>query len=191
MDVIRKDATITNTDDAFPGSFEVILSAPTKDRDGDTLLPRSGSSRSRSTSRSTSTTRCRCGHGRVRGSPTTSTRRALIVSGTYSSLPRAGGPHPRQGGAHQPHVGRVHVGEDAEGRQVDRDPRTPERRVRRDPLEPGSGHPVREGREGRRPELEADQEHLDAIARPRPRARRDSGRHGLERGRRRGKRSSP
>jgi HK97 family phage prohead protease len=39
MDVIRKDATITNTDDAFPGSFEVILSAPTKDRDGETLLP--------------------------------------------------------------------------------------------------------------------------------------------------------
>ena len=39
MDVIRKDATITNTDDAFPGTFEVILSAPTKDRDGETLLP--------------------------------------------------------------------------------------------------------------------------------------------------------
>jgi hypothetical protein len=39
MNVIRKDATITNTDDEFPGSFRVILSAPTKDRDGDTLLP--------------------------------------------------------------------------------------------------------------------------------------------------------
>ncbi|OOB90297.1 hypothetical protein [Rathayibacter sp. VKM Ac-2630] len=41
MNVIRKDATITNTgpDDAFPGEFEVILSAPTLDRDGDTLLP--------------------------------------------------------------------------------------------------------------------------------------------------------
>ena len=38
MNVIRKDATITNTDDAFPGEFEVILSAPTKDRDGETLL---------------------------------------------------------------------------------------------------------------------------------------------------------
>jgi hypothetical protein len=37
MDIIRKDATITNTDDAGPGSFEVILSAPTLDRDGDTL----------------------------------------------------------------------------------------------------------------------------------------------------------
>ena len=36
---MHKDATITNTDDDGPGSFEVILSAPTKDRDGDTLLP--------------------------------------------------------------------------------------------------------------------------------------------------------
>jgi hypothetical protein len=41
MNVTRKDATITNTgpDDEFPGSFRVILSAPTEDRDGDTLLP--------------------------------------------------------------------------------------------------------------------------------------------------------
>lgn len=41
MDVIRKDATITNTDstdEEFPGTFRVVLSAPTKDRDGDTLL---------------------------------------------------------------------------------------------------------------------------------------------------------
>lgn len=40
MRVARKDATITNVspDDSFPGEFEVILSAPTKDRDGDTLL---------------------------------------------------------------------------------------------------------------------------------------------------------
>lgn len=39
MKVIRKDATITNTDEEFPGAFEVVLSAPTKDRDGDILLP--------------------------------------------------------------------------------------------------------------------------------------------------------
>src|SRR5438128_6227161 len=41
MKVVRKDATITNTgpDDEFPGTFEVVLSAPTQDRDGDTLLP--------------------------------------------------------------------------------------------------------------------------------------------------------
>jgi hypothetical protein len=39
--ITRKDATITNTGGAedFPGTFEVILSAPTLDRDGDTLLP--------------------------------------------------------------------------------------------------------------------------------------------------------
>lgn len=41
MDVQHKDAAITPTGaaDDFPGTFEVILSAPTKDRDGDTLLP--------------------------------------------------------------------------------------------------------------------------------------------------------
>lgn len=41
MDVQHKDAVITPTGqtDDFPGTFEVILSAPTKDRDGDTLLP--------------------------------------------------------------------------------------------------------------------------------------------------------
>jgi hypothetical protein len=89
MDVIRKDATITNTDDAFPGSFEVILSAPTKDRDGETLLPRSGSSRSRSTSPSTSGPRD-VRRGTVGSGVPRSTRRATsIVSGTYSSLPHA------------------------------------------------------------------------------------------------------
>lgn len=41
MKVTRKEATITSTSDAdeFPGTFEVVLSAPTLDRDGDTLLP--------------------------------------------------------------------------------------------------------------------------------------------------------
>lgn len=39
MDIIRKDATITPTggDNDFPGTFQVILSAPTLDRDGETL----------------------------------------------------------------------------------------------------------------------------------------------------------
>ena len=39
MNVIHKDATITPTgvEGDFPGTFEVILSAPTLDRDGDTL----------------------------------------------------------------------------------------------------------------------------------------------------------
>lgn len=41
MEVQRKDATITAAPSAEdgPGTFEAILSAPTKDRDGDTLLP--------------------------------------------------------------------------------------------------------------------------------------------------------
>ena len=41
MTIIKKDATVTNVarDDDFPGSFQVILSAPTKDRDGETLTP--------------------------------------------------------------------------------------------------------------------------------------------------------
>lgn len=41
MNVVRKTATITPTgsETDFPGTFEVVLSAPTQDRDGDTLLP--------------------------------------------------------------------------------------------------------------------------------------------------------
>lgn len=41
MNIIKKDATITatGTDEDFPGTFEVILSAPTLDRDGETLYP--------------------------------------------------------------------------------------------------------------------------------------------------------
>lgn len=41
MKIDKKSATITNTDesaDAFPGTFEVVLSTPTTDRDGDSLL---------------------------------------------------------------------------------------------------------------------------------------------------------
>lgn len=41
MNIVRKDATITEapSTDGGPGTFEAILSAPTKDRDGETLLP--------------------------------------------------------------------------------------------------------------------------------------------------------
>jgi len=40
MQIIRKDAAVTSTgaDDDFPGTFEAVLSAPTEDRDGETLL---------------------------------------------------------------------------------------------------------------------------------------------------------
>lgn len=39
MNIITKDAEITNTGDEGPGSFRVILSAPTLDRDGEVLKP--------------------------------------------------------------------------------------------------------------------------------------------------------
>lgn len=38
MKIIRKDAPVTATGDDMPGTFEAILSAPTLDRDGETLL---------------------------------------------------------------------------------------------------------------------------------------------------------
>lgn len=90
MNVTRKDATITNTDDTFPGSFEVILSAPTKDRDGDTLLPEEWKQPlpdhitfDADHGMSVAST---VGSGVPRIDEETGN---LIVSGTYSSLPRA------------------------------------------------------------------------------------------------------
>lgn len=90
MNVTRKDATITNTDDTFPGSFEVILSAPTKDRDGDTLLPEEWKQPlpdhitfDSDHGMSVATT---VGSGVPRIDEESGN---LVVSGTYSSLPRA------------------------------------------------------------------------------------------------------
>lgn len=90
MDIIRKDATITNTDDGFPGAFEVILSAPTKDRDGDTLRPDEWKQPlpghitfDSDHGMSVATT---VGSGVPRIDEETGN---LIVSGTYSSLARA------------------------------------------------------------------------------------------------------
>lgn len=90
MNVIRKDATITNTDDGFPGAFEVILSAPTKDRDGDTLLPDEWKTPlpehitfDSDHGMSVATT---VGSGVPRIDAKTGN---LVVSGRYSSLPRA------------------------------------------------------------------------------------------------------
>ncbi len=90
MDIIRKDATITNTEDEFPGSFEVILSAPTKDRDGDTLLPDEWKQplpdHITFDSDHGMTVATTVGSGVPRIDDETGN---LIVSGTYSSLPRA------------------------------------------------------------------------------------------------------
>lgn len=90
MAIIKKDATITNTDDAFPGSFEVILSAQTKDRDGDTLLKDGWKQplpdHITFDSDHGMTVEKTVGSGVPRIDEATGN---LIVSGTYSSLPRA------------------------------------------------------------------------------------------------------
>jgi hypothetical protein len=90
MDIVKKDATITNTDDAFPGSFEVILSAQTKDRDGDTLLKDGWKlplpEHITFDSDHGMTVEKTVGSGVPRIDEETGN---LIVSGTYSSLPRA------------------------------------------------------------------------------------------------------
>jgi hypothetical protein len=90
MAIIKKDATITNTDDAFPGSFEVILSAQTRDRDGDTLLKDGWKQplpeHITFDSDHGMTVEKTVGSGVPRIDDETGN---LIVSGTYSSLPRA------------------------------------------------------------------------------------------------------
>jgi hypothetical protein len=91
MNIVRKDATITPTgaDEDFPGTFEVILSAPTKDRDGETLLPDEW--KKPLPDRITFD----ADHGMSvastvgSGVPTLNSAGELKVSGTYSSLARA------------------------------------------------------------------------------------------------------
>lgn len=91
MNVITKDATITPTgaDEDFPGTFEVILSAPTKDRDGETLMPEEW--KQPLPDRITFD----ADHGMSvastvgSGVPSINSAGELVVSGTFSSLPRA------------------------------------------------------------------------------------------------------
>lgn len=89
MTVIRKDASITNTDEDFPGSFEVILSAPTEDRDGETLL--SSEWKQPLPEHITFDVDHGMSVGTTVGSgtPTLNDAGELVVSGTYSSLPKA------------------------------------------------------------------------------------------------------
>ena len=91
MQIETKDATIvpTGLDTDFPGTFEVILSAPTLDRDGDTLasdewkmpLPAKITFDSDHGMSVASTVGS--------GVPSINADGQLVVSGTYSSLPRA------------------------------------------------------------------------------------------------------
>lgn len=92
MNVIRKDAQIepVGPDDEFPGRFRVILSAPTLDRDGDTLLPDEWKTPlpehitfDADHGMSVAST---VGSGVPTIDPDTGN---LIVDGTYSSIPRA------------------------------------------------------------------------------------------------------
>ena len=91
MQVEHKDATITPTgiDTDFPGTFEVILSAPTLDRDGDTL----GSDEWKTPLPDKIT--FDSDHGMSvattggAGVPSINEKGQLVVAGTYSSLPRA------------------------------------------------------------------------------------------------------
>lgn len=91
MKITHKDATITPTGDAgeMPGTFEVILSAPTLDRDGETLtaegwktpLPEHitfDSDHGMSVATTVGS-----------GVPSIDEKGQLVVAGTYSSLPRA------------------------------------------------------------------------------------------------------
>lgn len=90
--VTKKDAAISNVgaDDEFPGRFRVVLSAPTKDRDGETLLPEdwkqplpSKITFDQDHGMSVATT-VGSGVPRIDGKSG-----EMIVEGTYSSLPRA------------------------------------------------------------------------------------------------------
>jgi hypothetical protein len=89
MNVIRKDATITNTDDEFPGAFEVVLSAPTLDRDGDTLLPDEWKTPLPDHITFDSDHGMSVATTVGSGAPEINDAGELIVRGTYSSLDRA------------------------------------------------------------------------------------------------------
>ncbi|NNC10690.1 hypothetical protein HII28_02155 [Planctomonas sp. JC2975] len=89
MKITQKDASITNTDDEFPGSFEVVLSAPTKDRDGDTLLPDEWKQPLPDKITFDSDHGMSVATTVGSGVPSINDAGELVVSGTYSSLPRA------------------------------------------------------------------------------------------------------
>lgn len=88
MNVIRKDATITNTDEDFPGAFEVVLSTAAKDRDGDELSAEDW--KTPLPDKITFDTDHGMSVNSTVGSGTPSIEDGkMIVRGTYSSLPRA------------------------------------------------------------------------------------------------------
>lgn len=91
MEIETKDALITPTgsDGDFPGSFEVVLSAPTLDRDGDTLLPHEWKQPLPAKINFDADHAMSVAGTVGSGPPSIDAAGRLIVHGTYSSLPRA------------------------------------------------------------------------------------------------------
>jgi len=89
MNITRKDATITNTDDAFPGSFDVVLSAQTLDRDDETLLQKDWKTPLPEWITFDSDHGMSVATTVGSGEPTFNDAGDIVVSGTYSSLQRA------------------------------------------------------------------------------------------------------
>ncbi|MEO7905267.1 MAG: hypothetical protein ABIR91_05765, partial [Candidatus Saccharimonadales bacterium] len=91
MNITHKDATITptGTDTDFPGTFEVILSAPTLDRDGDTLLPEEWKTPLPDKITFDADHGMSVASTVGSGVPSINEKGQLVVQGTYSSLPRA------------------------------------------------------------------------------------------------------
>jgi len=91
MQVVTKEATVENTgtDEDFPGTFRVILSAPTKDRDGDTLLTDEWELPLPEHITFDQDHGMSVGTTIGSGVPSIDEKGQLIVDGTYSSLDRA------------------------------------------------------------------------------------------------------
>lgn len=91
MNVVRKDATITNTgtDEDFPGSFEVILSTPAEDRDGEELLTEDWELPLPDHVTFDQDHEMSVAGTVGSGTPAINDKGQLVVAGTYSSLQRA------------------------------------------------------------------------------------------------------
>jgi hypothetical protein len=171
MNVIRKDASITNVDEDGPGAFQVVLSAPTKDRDGDTLLSDEWKQplpehitfdidHEMSVKGTVGSGRPWIDHDNTLGQG----KGALIVDGTYSSLPHAQDVRTL---VKEGHINRTSVAFMSEKTQKDG-----KSAVTREllngafvavPSNREASHPVLEGAEVRPAELAADLTHLNAI----------------------------
>jgi hypothetical protein len=157
VDIMHKDATITPTgsDEDFPGTFEVVLSAPTKDRDGETLLPDEWKQPL------PDHITFDADHGMTvattvgSGVPSLDEETGnLVVSGTYSSLPRAQDVRTL---VNEGHIRTTSVAFMSEKTEKDGTKATvreaAQRRLRGDPVQPRGAGPRVEVRQGRGAQL--------------------------------------